>query len=379
MKKSTLGRIAAIVFLMMIIGSMLLSTLVPTTRTSDSSASLPTADLSTVAPTAVTFPTPDPAGPNVVAAGTYVHPSGLFTIMQPQGWLPYAQTTQTIASASLVNNTLLSVVHAYTQLYDYAQDVTTLDAQNSADQLAASWSEYDSWRETSRVVADGRVTIDFALDLGGNTYLARHITWASETVPTLALVVRLVAPDNNPALLDALAEAIIPSFHVLPESFNAPVSWQAYIDQASGFLIRYGPDWTVAEGRPGGVATLTGAEGTISLSFEPDRAVADEDAARAWAEAAKPGAAIQAITPLARGETAGFQVSYTAPDADGAPQSYLAVLLPAEGRGLAVANVLLAGEEASLLASEAAQTYASLLTLLGTFQLLPEDAIQPAE
>ncbi len=377
MKNSTLGRIAAIVFLLMIIGSMLLSTMIPATRTPDS-ASLPTADLSTAAPTAVIFPTPDPAGPNVVAAGGYVHPSGLFTIMQPEGWLPYPQTTETIASASFVNNTLLSVVHAYTQKYDYAQDVTTLDAQNSADQLAASWSEYDAWRETNRSTAYGMLTIDFELDLADNTYLARHITWASDSEPTLALVVRLVAPYNNPALLDALAEAIIPTFQVLPESFAAPVSWQAYIDQTSGFLIRYGPDWTVAEGRPGGVATLTGAEGTLSLSFEPDRVVADEDAARAWAEAAKSGAAIQEITPVTRGETAGFQVRYTAPDADGAPQTYLAVLLPAEGRGLAVANVLMAGGETDLLAPEAAEAYTSLLTMLDTFQLLPEDAIQPA-
>lgn len=377
--KNTLPRIAAVVALVMIIGSMLLSTVAPGLGTNNNAVQpIPTVSMDTPEPTALTFPTPDPAGPNVVAAETYVHPSGTFMVMRPQGWLPAPTTTETIASVSLVNNTLLSVVHAYIQAYTYPQDVTALDAENSADQLASSWSAYDAWRETNRIVGEDRLTIDFELDLTGNTYLARHITWGSTIDPNLAVVLRIVVPNNNPALLDALTEAIIPSYQLIPEALSVPLNWQGYVDQTLGYEIRLAPGWQLVDGGPGSTATFATEGETLTLNVEMNTALDGEDAARAWVEASHADAEVVAVAPLERAGQSGFSVAYRFPDADGASQSGLALLLPTETGGLLSANLRINASGVNLLAEDADPSYSLVTQMLGSLAPLPAEAVLPS-
>jgi hypothetical protein len=366
--------------MIMIIGSMLLSTVAPGLGTNNA-AQPATISMDTPEPTAVTFPTPDPAGPNVVASGMFVHPSGTFLLMQPQGWLAAPTTTETIASVSLVNNVLFSVVHAYIQAYTYPQDVTALDAENSADQLASSWSAYDTWRETNRTVGEDRLTIDFELVLTGNTYLARQITWGSDIDPNLAVVLRIVVPDNNPALLDALAEAIIPSYHLIPEAVSVPLNWQGYVDQTLGYEIRLAPGWQIVDGGPGSTVTFATEGMTLTLSVEPDTALDGEDAARAWVEASRTDAEVVAIEPLERENESGFSVAYRFPNADGAPQSGLALLLPTANGSLLSANLRIETGGVNMLAEDLDPSYSLVTQMLGSLAPLPAEAIltPPAE
>lgn len=365
----------------MIIGSMLLSTVAPGIGTYNAVQPVATTSMDTPAPTAVTFPTPDPAGPNVVASGVYVHPSGTFLLMQPQGWLPAPTTTETIASVSLVNNAQLSVVHAYIQAYTYPQDVTALDAENSADQLASSWSAYDTWRETNRTAGDERLTIDFELDLTGNTYLARQVSWGSDVDPNLAVVLRIVVPNNNPALLDALAEAIIPSYHLIPEALSVPLNWQGYVDQTLGYEIRLAPGWQIVDGGPGSTATFAAEGMTLTLSVEPDTTVESEDAARAWVEASRARAEVVAAAPLEREDRSGFSVAYRFPNADGEAQSGLALLLPTANGSLLSANLRIEQGGVNLLAEDPDPRYSLVTQMLGSLAPLPGEAIltPPAE
>ena len=376
--KISFPRIAAVAALVMIIGSMLLSTVAPNLRTPNvAQPQEPISMDTTPTPTAVTFPTPDPAGPHLTATGIYVHPSGTFQLMQPQGWLAAPTSTETIASVSLVNNGLLSVVHAYIQAYTYPQEVTALDAENSAEQLASSWSAYDAWRETHRTVGEDRLTIDFELDLSGNTYLARHITWGSDLDPNLAIVLRIVVPDNNPALLDALAEAIIPSYQLIPTALSVPLSWQGYVDQTLGFELRLAPGWQLVDGAPGSTATFSAEGMTLTLGREADTPLDGEDAARAWVEASRTDAEVVAVEPLERAGSSGFSVAYRFPNADGAPQSGLALLLPAEDGSLWSANLHIDTGGVNLLAEDPDPHYSLVAQMLGTFAPLPAETIVP--
>jgi len=319
MQKGMFGKVAAVIILAMIIGSMLLTTVAPNLGTGQVPI-VPTFDPSapTTAPTAVVFPTPAPGTPVVDSAGVYVHPAAVFYLWQPQGWLPTPYTDDNIVSVSLVNGVLFSVVHAYMQRYDFGQDIASLDALNDAAALASSWSSYDNWRETGRQAREDRLIIDFELGLSGNVYLARQVSWPAPADNTWAMILRLVVPGNNPALLEGLAESIIPFYGLLPDSLAAPLTWSGYVDQDGGFSFKYPVGWTIVDGGPGRTATLTdGDRITLTLETRPGLALADSDAAADWVSAVQPGAQVMDVTPVERANGAGYRVAYTFADAAG--------------------------------------------------------------
>ncbi len=376
--KSSLGRISALVGLFMIIASMLLTSILPVglDRQPTSPPSQPTLDLT--APVVV-FPTPDPDGPALEIAQVYIHPAGTFLVIQPQGFTPSATSGSTVNSLSLVDGARYSVIHAYIQEYSTPQDATTLDAANDAAALAASWSEYDGWRETGRRIDADSVTIDFTLDLAGNTYLARHITWTAAEDPRLVCVVRLVAPGNNAPLLDALEALVRPSFHVLPDGLRAPLDWAGIVDPAAGYVIRHPAGWTLADGGPGRVVTtLTSAGGdTLTLSAASGTLEAPADA-ESWLTENRPGAEALDMQPVTRAYGEGYAIAYRFSDADGATHGGLALLLNTPGGQIISANLRLAGEAVNLLDEDEASAYGDIWRMLNTFAPLPEEALKPA-
>lgn len=372
-RRFPLQNVLAVLGLVLVIGSLVLTTVLPGVGNGSSQpvpATLPPDEQ------AVVFPTPAPGTPVVGTAGLYLHPTGTFTVLQPQGWTPTPTTQEGVASVSMVNGALYSVVHPYIQHYDVAQNVASLDAQTDAQALAASWSAYDAWQETAREVVDDRLVIDFELTLTGNTYLARHITWVEPDHPNWALVLRLVAPGNNPALLDRLQALVMPSFRLLPDALGVPLGWPAYIDRAWGYVIKYPETWALVDGGSGSTATLSGAEGllTLTLSSEAEAQVADADAARAWVQRLRAEATILDVQPVARTFGSGYRVAYTFPDADGQEQSGLAVLLNGEGR-LFSASVRLDQPGVNLADDGAEDDWAEARRALATFAPLPPEAV----
>lgn len=375
--KESLSRIVAIVALVLIIGSMVLSTVLPG-LINNQPAPQPQNTAESLDPTIppVVFPTPETGTPIINSAGAYIHPSGAFYLMQPQGWITSHNTQVDVASASMVNTASYSVVHAYIQKATFEQDLASLDTANDAAMLAATWSEYDSWTETSRELGEDRLTINFTLTLGGATYLARHYTWVDPAEPTWAVVLRFVVPGNNPALLDALADQIIPSYHLLPDALTAPLTWDAFNDQIAGYTIKLPPDWQLTDGGPGLITTYSRQGMTLTLSHDAEGTIADADEAAAWVSNLRAEAEIIGVEPVAHTLGEGFIVVYHFTDADGENQSGMAVLLSDDERGLYAAHLRIAEGEVTP-STDGSDPNAEIWQALNTFTLLPADATNP--
>ncbi len=373
--KDSMGRVIALVFLVLIIGSLLLTTVAPALTGLQDSSSPPTQQPQAAEPTLapVTFPTPDPSGPMVAVASIHIHPSAVFYVAHPQGFSATPTTQHNIASVSLVDPQRYSVVHAYVQQYDAPQSVSDLDAENTPGVSAASWSEYDNWVETGRGIRDDRLVIDFELTLGQNTYLARHITWPAAEEPTWVYILRLVVPGNYTALLDELEARIIPSYHLLPDSLSVPLAWPAVVDPTSGYTIRYPDTWQYIDGGWGRITTLSGSEATLTLSGS-DEQITEEMAAQEWVMAARPGAEVLAVNAIERAYGAGFAVAYGFADADGEPHSGLALLLNGADRRLVSASLRLPAGGVNLL-EDTDEAYTEVRSMLGTFAVLPAGAM----
>ncbi len=369
----TTQRISAVLGLLMVITVAVGMILPGVQATIDSRQSATVSTLATPTVALVTFPTPAPGTPVVDMAGVYTHPNAVFQLLQPQGWSPMPELQDTVASVSMVNSPLYSVIHAYAQKYTFAQDASTLDAAYDANTLAASWAEYDSWQQTARDQVEGRLVIDFTLTLGGQTYLARQLAWASPDDNIWALVLRLVVPGNNPALLERLQSLLVPSLRLLSDSLSAPLNWPAYLDGVWNLVLKYPESWSVTDGGPGRTATLSDPDGQIvlTLSSEAESVIADADAARAWIERVRPGAEILDVQPVERAYGAGFAVAYLYSDSDGEPRSGLAILLNGPGDRLATAILRLNEGHLNLLDPAVSAAYPEALQAMQTFALLP--------
>lgn len=385
----TAGRIAGIIGLLMIVGSLLATSLLPgglqrTPQPTEfpTSAPLPT-------PTPVTFPTPDPAGSGLTVAAQMVHPAGTFAIPLPEGFTATPSNQDGIHSLSLVDWNRYTVIHAYLQQTSAALDIAGLDELNNEEMLAGSWSYYDSWEETGRTLDEDRLTIDFTISLFSNEYRARHITWPGpDDDRPLMGVVRLVVPDNNPTLLDDLEALILGDFVTLTDGLTASLSWGGTVDEVAGFALRHPVEWTMSAGGLGEPTTLDTGSGTLTLAGD-DSPVEDDAAAEAWVLAAVEDATIDAVQPVERALGAGFAVAYTASpaigddeDEEGDSQSGVVVLVNTPAGKLVTANLLLTeGDAADLLAEDVSSDapLAAEWLALQTFAPLPESLVLSGE
>ncbi len=329
-----------------------------------------------IPPTAVPEPTPIPP-PDINAISfnqTYLHPSGIFTVAQPTGWLPAApQNTLNNVQATLSNSTAQSIIQVEVTRPDAETEapltLDEVDAQFTSSALASSWARYSSWSETGRRRENDQLLLDFTLTSGNQTFVARQKSWADGD---LIRSVRVVTPENATEALLYLLDEVSDSLTVVPEFTSTPLDWNAHYDTVNGNIIRFPSNWTVADTAPGQPTSITDDTGTVTLRMETRaEPVADEAAAEAFVVAQRPGASILNIAPVSRESAEGYAVAYEFTTVDGDTQSGLAVLLNGADGQLHVANLRFAGAGIDLTTESADGDNAGLAAVADTFYVLP--------
>jgi hypothetical protein len=292
-------------------------------------------------PTA-TFPAPVSSLDTITFDQLYLHPTGLYTIAQPTGFdQAQPNNSAAIAQVNMVNNATLSVIDAYVENPGAPVTADQLSDRLTEEALAATWTRFTNWDETSRRLDGDRLVIDFSVRLNNQDYVARQSVW---TDGEWIYAVRVLTPSNAidylRYLLDNVGSSITPN-----KGFaGTPFEWLVTYDPVYNHLLRHPADWQVVDGGAGRPTTLSGANGiTARVEARPNTSVADEAAARAWVEAERPGASILSVVPVQRGEGQGFSVAYEYTTLDGEPQSGLAVLLNGADGALHIANLRFTG------------------------------------
>jgi hypothetical protein len=334
----------------------------------------------TVAPTDApqpTFPPPITDFSTVKFDQDFLHPSGLFSVAQPTGWTPASPVSNANGAEITMNNaTVLSVIQTSLQIANEPIDtLDKLDALYTSATLNDSWSNYRrdpvtglNYRETGRKRDNNQLALDFELkNSRQQTFLARQIAWADGT---WVYSVRVVMPENAIDALKFMVDSLVPTLHGYKAQFDGtPADWKAYFDPTSSFIIRYPSNWTLDDGGPGRPTSFSGDNVVLRVESQAGAKVADEAAARAWVEASRAGATVVSVKPVTRGELSGFSVAYSFTDADGNPQSGLALLLNAAD-ALHIANLRIGAPDIDLNADGLTEFNATLARVLGTFQSL---------
>ncbi len=327
-----------------------------------------------VVPTEVPIPTfPPPL--DDLSAITFdqdiVHPSGLFSIAQPPGWLPLApvssSTTTTTPELNLNNSDRSSIIQAVVQSAGSIGSLEQLDDYYTSDILRQSWSAYSSWRELTRRQENDKLIIDFELtNRLGQTFVARQESWLEDG---WLYRLRVITPDNAPDMLKYLMDNLEPTFQLNPALAGVPLDWKGFFDAGTNMAVRFPADWTLTDNATGRTASFSGGGAALRLDSLPGQAAADEAAARAWVEAARSGAEVLSVQPVTRGENQGFSVAYRFADADGNPQSGLVVLLNGAS-GLYAANLRFAGQDVDLNTEAGRTAQPNLAQVMDTFTVL---------
>lgn len=339
-----------------------------------------------------TFPPPISDYSTISFDQVYLHPSGLFTIGQPTGWVvSQPNTTSNLAQIQMINNSALSVIDTYVEDPGVPVTPEQLSDRFSDDVIAASWTQFTNYDETNRSLQDDTLVIDFVTRVAnGQTYVARQNVW---TDGNWIYVVRVLVPENATDLLRFLLENMRASLTPFTTFAGQPFNWTAYYDSATSHIIRFPNTWTVTDSAPGRPASISG-EGGVNLRVETraNAAVADEAAASALVENELSGATILSVEPVERGGNSGFSVAYAFTDIEGAAHSGLAVLLNNDNGALHIADLRFRARQVDLNAvsagaansgaaeatAEATETvaadggqYADLKLVMDSFQILP--------
>ncbi len=330
-----------------------------------------------VRPTEAPIPTFPPPIQNLQAISldqTYFHPSGLFSVAQPEGWDNVQPLTNAdTARVTMTNSEALSVLEvSVVQPETPVTNLDELEARYTTEYLRQSWSRYQDERETARRREDDKLVIDFEMTLQRQTYVARQVSW---TDGDWIYEVRVVTPENATDTLVYLLNSVVPTLRPNKQFAGTPTDWNAYHDTASEAFIRYPSDWTLEDSAEGRLASIAGSGGeTLRVETQPDTTITDESAAREWVEANLDGAEILSVEPVTRGENEGFSVAYTYTDFDGETNSGLAVLLNGEDNALRVANLRFPEAGVDLNSEGGQEGYSHLATVMDTFMLLPVSA-----
>ena len=324
---------------------------------------------------APTFP-PPPDMSQIDFDDVYLHPSGLFTLGRPTGWIPtIEQSGAEEALVGLTNSDALSQVEA--RISPKPEDVATADdlsAFFSDAWLKQSWPYYSSWDETSRKMTDeGRVVIDFNLSRSRVDYIARQESWIEEGD---IYTVRVVAPENAPQELKFLLAGAIDSIQRLEVYEGSPFDWQGYFDNTDKHMIRYPHGWKVTDAAAGLPATIASDDVTMVVETV-DVALASESDTIDWIENWRSGVEALTVEAVEVGGAAGYEVSYRLSTVDGAPESGLALLLNGPDNRLHVANARVAERDVDLQTASAEEF--PLISVLDSFRLLPELEITAPE
>jgi len=308
--------------------------------------------------TQIVVPTPDP-NPQLAGALPYIHSSGLFQTFRPAGsdWLVSESDLQgadSIASVVFRSAARLALFHNYIQPGVEYESLEALSAGFlTAEHYQTAWNAYDGWQETGRQITPDGVVTDFALQASGSDYLGRSVTRLDRS---WLYVTRIVVPANNAPLLDMLDRYLRAYFVGYPAMQALPVAWPAFVDQQLGYALKHPADWSLLAGGNGRPATLSAAtasgQHTVRLHSVLDGTVTNEQAARDWLAQEVPGATLLGLEPLTITLEGGYLLAYTFTDAQGNPQSGLAVLLNNDEGRLLVANARIDSPDANLLSAD---------------------------
>ena len=322
-------------------------------------------------PTAIPKPTfpPPPAVSAIDFDDVYLHPSGLFTLGLPTGWLPTLERSGAEeVHVSLNNNDALSLIEA--RIIPNPEGITAADdlsAFFSDAWLGKSWYAYPSWDETSRKMTDeGRVIIDFNLTRSRVNYIARQESWIEDGE---IYSVRVVTPENAPEELKFLLAGVISSVERLETYAEAPFGWSGYFDNLDKHMIRYPQNLKVTDAADGLPATIVGDDVTMVVETV-DVALASESDTIDWIENWRSGVEALTVEAVEVEGASGYEVSYRLSTVDGAPESGLALLLHGTDNRLHVANARISETDVDLQSATAEEF--PLISVLDSFRLLPE-------
>jgi hypothetical protein len=294
----------------------------------------------TVAPTSTL-----PATPQDVSAisldQTYFHPSGLFTVAQPEGWAPGNPSNNgTQAQINMRNPELLSVIEAYVEIPTVpVSDLAGLDTHFNDAMVEAGWRSYSDARETGRRYDEenNRLVIDFELEQARTNYLARHIAW---TDGSWIYVIRVVVTPNMLNVLNYLIDNLPPTLQPQKLFAESPAGWTSFYYPQGNEIIRYPSGWTVTDGQPGSPVTISGLGGeTLRIEVPTEATIADEAAAQAYVVELRPGVTPGSVQAVERNGATGFAVSYNSTTLEGEGESGMTTLLNGEDGLLHVASV----------------------------------------
>jgi hypothetical protein len=178
--------------------------------------------LATLEPTTAPTVTPPPVLTDFTTIAfdqDYLHPSGLFSVAAPTGWIPGQETSKPEGVEITMNNgTLLSVIQSSVQISPtVVADLDEVDAIYNSASLNSSWSNYAryaetglNYRETSRTRENDKLTIDFELkNTRGQIFVARQVAWWDTD---WIYSIRVVTRDNQIVLLKFLMDTVVASF-----------------------------------------------------------------------------------------------------------------------------------------------------------------------
>ena len=335
-------------------------------------------------PTPLVAPTPEPGGP-LLSFGSPTHQSnGLFQVTVPGGWFlgdNLYDASGPRARMSFNNPQRLSVIDAIVQFgVNYPSHQALSDDFLTDEFFFGAWGAYQSASETGRSVGD-TVIVDFDLTAGGLTLIGRQVAWLDGD---WLHMVRLIVPDNNPALLDELERVVPPTLvSFQQDQRDLPPSLSAYVDAAQGFLIRH-PGWARISGAQGGPAVFedTLNDGRLLLRATEESPLESLDDAEAYvAETLRPGAEILSSQITAREFAEGVLVSYQDRDADGNAIAGLVALLNDQTERLLVAEIRLTASDLDLLAVSDDARVTQTRQIIDSFAALPPPGylIEPSE
>lgn len=314
----------------------------------------------------------------------YLHPSGLFSVAVPTGWVPGQATTKADGVEITMNNgTLLSVIQSSVQIAQAPiTDLDTVDSLYTDTTLNASWSNYSryypnpktgllssmNYLETSRTRDDNKLTIDFELrNARGQVFVARQVAWADQD---WVYSLRVVTPDNQINLLKYLMDNLISSFKPNRIFAGTPADWGAYFDPSNNLIVRFPATWRVTDSAAGRPASIDGSTGSLRVQSQSVSAALDEAAARNWVSANVPGATVTSAKETKHGDLSGYTVAYTYADADGNQNSGLALLLNGANNTLYSANLRIFESNVDLNVDTAQVTHSDQMKILSSFQFL---------
>jgi hypothetical protein len=291
-----------------------------------------------------TFPPPLDSA-SLTFDALYLHPSGIFAVPQPAGFVPSQPSSQlNVAQINMVNQEALAVIDAFVQNPATPINGDTLDTYFTAEVLDQTWSNFQNWTENSRRRDGDDLVIDFSVRFQNQNYVARQRAW---TDGEWIYAVRVLAPENATNFLIAALDGVSAGMVPLKQFAGQPFNWVLTFDPISRVGIRHPQDWAVTDSAPGRPASIDGSQGE-TLRFETQAGnVTDEAGAAAWLETSRPGASVLSIVPIT-GAYSGFRVAYSTTTVDGDPQSGLAALINVTADTLAVANLRFDGESVDL-------------------------------